>query len=269
MQTAYKKMNESKQVFNKIRCRLSFLNFSVLIKQVPNLALILGIVCCFTSCRTLEPDSSKYNFSDGYYFTRLNSKNKAKVYLTTTSDTIKVYPASIAKQIADTTKMVTVLFPPTRKPAQFNECSFTSQSFDLDILTVLFKYRFASPAFPGELNATFNGALYAGYRTDKYRLLYEQTPLRVQKRRIRHYGYSLGGIAGVGTARIDEYNTLHRLDYEYDGAVVFVGVAAIMGFNKINFSLTTGIDYLLDRNKNVWVHEGKPWLGIGIGLNLN
>ena len=262
MQTVYKKFNK-KQPANKI------VNRFMQLKQAEVFALMLVLICCLSSCRVLEPDSSKYSFSDGYYTTHLNSKNKERVYLTTASDTIKVYPASIATKIADTAKLVTVLFPPTRKPAQFNECSFKSRSFDLDVLTVLFKYRFATPSFPGELNATFNGALYGGYRTDNYRLFYEETPLRVQKRRIRHYGYSIGGIAGIGTARIDEYNTLNRIDYEYDGAVIFVGVAAIMGFNKINFSLTTGIDYLTDKNKKLWVHQGQPWLGIGIGLNLN
>ncbi len=243
------------------------------IQFIPSNFLIYTFIIAYIiqgmGCKVLEPDSSKYNFSDGYYYTMLPADGKTKVYLSTSTDTIKVYPASVAKQIGDTTKMVTVLFPPTKRPSQFKGYSFVSRSFDIDVLTVLFKYRFASTNFPAELNGTFNGAVYAGYRTDNYKLFYKETPLKTQVRKIRHYGYSIGGIMGVGTARIDEYVTLNRLDYQYDGAVVFIGIAAILGFNKINFGITSGLDYLTDRNKDIWVHQGKPWMGISIGLNLN
>ena len=30
-----------------------------------------------------------------------------------------------------------------------------------------------------------------------------------------------------------------------------------------------GADRLLDRNADRWIHEGKPWLGLVFGLNLN
>jgi hypothetical protein len=204
------------------------------------LALLIYVTCILQGCSVFNSASSKYNFSDGYYDSRLNKNRTEKYYVVTGSDSIKVYPASVGRQIADTLKMLTVLFPPHAKPAEFSNYTFRTQSFELDVLTIIFKYRQATQGFPGQLNANFNGALYAGYRTDSYRLSYKETPLRVQNRDITHYGYSFGGFLGIGTARIDEYVTLNRINYEYDGAVVTGGLAAIIGLNKLNFGITSG-----------------------------
>ena len=111
------------------------------------------------------------------------------------------------------------------------------------MFTILFKYRASVDGFPNQLNANFNGALFTGYRTDFYKLNYKETPLHISKRQVTHYGYSIGGFAGAGTARIDEYVTLNRINYEYDGAVITTGIAAEFGFNKINFGLTYGFDF--------------------------
>lgn len=227
------------------------------------------IISTLYSCAALNNNSSKYNFSDGYYYSKLNKNKSSKYYVVTDGDSIKVYPESIAKQIADTVKSITLLFPPHEKPSQFSNYTFKTQTFDFDILTILFKYRPALKDFPAQLNTNFNGALYTGYRKDIYRLSYQQTPLHMQTRNISHYGYSIGGFGGIGMARIDEYVTLNRINYEYDGAVLTGGVAAIFGFNKLNFGINSGIDYLMDKNKHLWVNQTKPWIGISIGLNLN
>ena len=86
---------------------------------------------------------------------------------------------------------------------------------------------------------------------------------------ITHYGYSVGGFLGLGAARIDEYVTLNRINYEYDGTVITGGFAGEFGINKLNFGLTFGIDYLTDKNRHVWVNQTKPWMGLSIGINLN
>lgn len=172
-------------------------------------------------------------------------------------DSIKVYP-SVNRQTVDTVKSITVLFPPHQKPSEFSSYAFKAQTFDLDVLTILFKYKPPVKDFPNQLNTNFNGALYAGYRTDIYKLSYKQTPLHTQNRNIAHYGYSIGGFAGLGTARIDEYVTLNRINYEYDGVVFTSGCAAVFGFNKLNLGLNAGFDYLLDKNRHVWVNQTKP-----------
>jgi len=158
---------------------------------------------------------------------------------------------------------------PFVKPVDFKGYTFRSNTFDFDILTILFIYRFPVDGFPPQLNASFNGALYIGYRTDIYKLSYNKTPLHFMKRSISHFGYTMGIFSGFGTARIDENNIEGALTYAYDGLVNLTGVAIIMALDKLSAGLTIGVDYLLDKNNNLWINNGKPWLGLSLGLNLN
>jgi hypothetical protein len=112
---------------------------------------------------------SKDSFTDGYYNSKLNGKQTKKYYLTTSGDSIKVYPADIAEQKnADTVKSIIASFPPNKMPFNFRKYKFRTLGLDLDVISVVFKYRPAVKNFPAQLNNNFNGAIYAGYRTDNY-----------------------------------------------------------------------------------------------------
>lgn len=228
------------------------------------------IIYVFISgCETLR-ESSKYGFNEGFYSYKAGKEKSEKVYVVATPDTIKVYnPGDLFRGRVDTIKSISIAFPSNIKPLEFKNYVFTKKTFDLDLLTVLFKYRPSVSGFPNQLNATFNGAVYAGYRTDIYKLSYKTGPLRSDKRTITHYAYSLGFFSGISTARIDEYVTLNRLNIQYDGFVNQSGIAAIIALDKLNFGLTYGYDYLLDKNKDVWIYQLKSWFGLSLGLNLN
>jgi hypothetical protein len=220
-----------------------------------------------SSCESLK-ESSKYQFVEGYYKASIKGKTE-KLYVLTGSDTIKAYRArDISGERIDTTHAFLFAFPPL-KPDSFSSIGFTRNTLDFDILTILFKYRFPVNGFPPQLNASFNGALYLGYRTDVYKLSYKTTPMRYVKRTITHYGYSIGLFSGFGTARIDEYDTEGALNYEYDGLVNLTGIAIIAALDKLTAGLTIGVDHLLDKNNTIWINNGKPWIGISLGLNLN
>lgn len=159
----------------------------------------------FTSCETLK-QSSKYQFNDGFYQTKLNGKT-SKVYVLGGFDTIKAYrKADLGAAKIDSTIAILIKFP-AKKPYEFITLSFSAKTLDVDVLTVLIKYRPPVKDFSPQFNATFNGAAYFAFRTDVYRLSYKETPMHVYKREINHYGYSVGIFSGLGTARIDEYVT--------------------------------------------------------------
>jgi hypothetical protein len=241
----------------------------ILLRNIPlPTILIMGSVAIFlSSCESLK-ESSKYKFNDGFYKTRSNGK-KETVYVLAGTDTIKEYnKASLRTTKPDTVKSISLLFP-AKKPRGFQDHTYSQSSFDLDVLTVLFKYRPPSNHFPPQFNATFNGAVFIGYRTDIYKLSYSQSPLHDYSRRTTHYGYSMGFFSGFGTARIDEYVTNNALAIEYDGLVNLSGVAVIVAIDKITAGLTVGEDHLLDRNNKLWVNNGKVWIGLSLGLNLN
>lgn len=229
--------------------------------------VVVLMLFLFASCSPLK-DTSKYQLNDGFYKTRIDSI-PVKVYVLAGSDSIKIYrKALLSSGKIDTVKSTLFMFPAV-KPAKFTDQSFRRTTFDLDFLTVLFKYRPSVKGFPPQFNTTFNGAAYFGYRTDVYKLEYRSTPLHVYKRNITHIGYSFGFFTGLGTARIDEYVTQNALNYEYDGLVNLSGFAAILAIDKLTAGLTLGADHLLDRNHDLWVNNGKPWIGLSIGLNIN
>ncbi len=222
-----------------------------------------------TGCSVLHNDTAKYSFADGYYRSRLNHNKPVKYYVVTAGDSIKAYALTANKTVADTNKYITFSFPQTPMPIHFGDYYFTNKTFDIDVLTTLFKYRPPVHDFPNQLHTNLSGEVYAGYRTDIYRLSYSATPLHISNRKITHFAYSVGGFMGLGSAHIDEYVTLNRIDYEYDGVVLTGGGALILGLNKLNFGITSGFDYLTDKNRHLWVNELKPWIGLSIGLDLN
>jgi hypothetical protein len=227
------------------------------------------IVLLLTGCSILK-NSPKYGFNEGYYKSRIFHKKLKHIYVVPGEDSIKVYTAkSLRKEIVDTSKLLKIAFPQNQKPSAFENYIFRKNSFDIDLLTIPFKYRPSVNGFPRQLNATFNGALYFGYRSDIYRLSYKQTPLKVFKRQITHYGYSIGMFTGIGAARIDPSVTDNAIAYEYDGAVNLVGINAVLGVEKLSLGLAVGVDHLLDKNRKYWVNQAKPWVGISFGLNLN
>ncbi len=229
---------------------------------------LMGMIT--TGCQSIK-QSPKYGFSEGYYRGRLFHKKLKSIYVIPGEDSIKVYSAKRLKEgFVDTIQSLKLAFPNHENPERFSNYQFRQNTFDVDLLSLLFKYRPAVRAFPNQFNASIlNGAVYFGYRSDIFHIRYQQTPLKTYNRIITHYGYSFGIFTGLGATRIDEYVTRNALNIQYDGFVNLVGVAAIVAVDKLTFGLTLGFDHLQDRNKKLWIYQGKPWLGLGIGLNLN
>ena len=160
--------------------------------------LLIFLPVFVSSCKTLK-QASKYGFSEGFYKSRIFHKKLKKVYVVPEDDLIKIYTEkSLHKN--DTAIDVKIAFPPDQKPGGFGDYLFHKSSLDIDIISVLLKYRSAVSGFPNQLSTSlFSGALYFGLRKDIYKLKYTQNPLHVYKRDVKHYGFSIGAFAGLGT----------------------------------------------------------------------
>ena len=233
---------------------------------------VLSFICLLlvTSCKSFS-ESAKFELNNGYYKAREEGGADRRVYVYTTEDTLVAFPIVRQNNIAvlDTSGRSALLFPRSIQGAARNSQTFHKYSFDLDVLAIPFKYRFETAGEPRRLNTQFNGAVYAGFRTDRYKVDYEPTPLGIANRSIVHYGYSIGLFSGIGVEPINPWVTKDRYPGEYDGIVWLNGVAAIVGVNNFTFGLGVGVDHLLDRNREIWIYQGKPWLGLTLGLNLN
>lgn len=231
----------------------------------------LPMVCLFfvCSCETIR-QSSKYGLTEGNYNGYVKGGIPVQVYVFPDEDSIKVYNKNRALNgYADSGRSVLFGFPTTYHGGP-KTYYFKQNTLDLDILSILLKYRPSIQGFPNQLNTSIlNGAVYFGFRKDVFKLTYKPSAFGVEKRSVNHFGTSFGIFTGIGASRIDPFVTQGALSIEYDGLVNPSGVAAIIAVDKLTFGLTAGIDHLLDKNHKVWIYQGKPWLGLSVGLNLN
>ncbi len=239
-------------------------------RKSKNYCLIIAIVIAsLQSCQTLK-QSPKYGFNEGFYKSRIHHKKLKKVYIVPDADSIKVYTKkAIERSFVDTLQSFKIAFPANKKPEEFENYTFWKNSFDIDVITIFFKYRPSVGTIPIQFtSASFNGSFYLGYRTDLYHLKYKQTPLRVFKRNITHYGFSVGAFTGFGSANINNSVTQDSVTISYDGPINMSGIAAFLAIERFTYGITFGYDRLLDRNKKYWIYQSKPWIGLSIGLNL-
>lgn len=208
----------------------------------------------------------KTQFANGYYTLGQRPGNPL-VYVDITDTSLQLHSAtgSGAGKVLDT-------LPASRSDsvaANSYGLHFRRQTFDLDVLTIPFKFRLPAAGVPVQLNANLNGAAYIGYRTDHYVVSYTTDPLGKAVRTINHFGFSGGLFTGIGSTDMTPTNTANRIGDEYDGIVWSKGIAGIIAVNNVTVGITAGFDYLIDKNRHVWIYQSKPWFGLAFGLNLN
>jgi hypothetical protein len=218
----------------------------------------------FCSCKALQ-ESSKYGFNDGTYNVK-SPTHSGKAYVVVNQDSVKAYPLHM--QVVDTTNFIDLALPEKSARRLTGKYSFVANSFDFDVLTILFKYRPSRGGFPNQLNTNLNGAAYLGYRSDVFKVRYSKKP-GFYKRRVEHYGYSAGGFFGIGATAMNPWVTSNNITEEYDGVVITKGIALNIAVNSFTFGLAVGWDHLLDRNRKFWIYQGSIWTGATLGLNLN
>jgi hypothetical protein len=141
--------------------------------------------------------------------------------------------------------------------------------FDFDIFTLPFKLRAGREGVPAQLNTTFNAALYLGRRLDRYHFRRTVLPTGQPAPQIRTAGFGYGGFVGLGSTIVTADLTRQHAITDYEGAVLHAGVAAIYDIRALNVGAALGFDYLLGADGPHWLYQGRPWLGVLFGLNLN
>lgn len=194
---------------------------------------------------------NKYQLKNDYYEFHQPGQPSTKVFVRVNADSVEV------TTLDESTEVI-------RGQDEY----FIKKSFDLDAMTVLFKYRPSSMGFPRQINSSFNGNVYVGYRIDRFWLDYKNTPAGMVKE-LKHSALSVGGFGGIGTAFISPWSTNYRTTDEYDGVVLTKGLAFMVGINSLTVGFGVGWDNLTDRDKDIWIYQNKPWYGLTLGLNIN
>ena len=231
------------------------------------LSFFFIVIFILTSCSTIK-ETSKHQMETGIY----NVKNfdSKPYYVKVEEESLSLYKLSKfnGEWIPDTSEnKVLILSAANQKDRQ--QLTFANRSFDLDVMSILFKYRPYTSGFPNQLNTNFNAAEFIGYRSDLYVLSYDKTPLGTYHRRINHFAFSLGGFIGLGATQMNPFVTNNYIQSEYDGIVITKGIAGLIGVGEFTFGAALGFDNLLDKKRKAWIYQDKPWIGFTVGFNIN
>lgn len=233
---------------------------------IPHIKLIfLAAAVLSASCSTIDK-ASRHDFGSGYYKLEAGKK-KETVYVDVTEESIDVYRQGAGK-LPDKDKFLSI---PVNAPDSLlaSPLKFRRQSLDIDITTILLKYRPAVPGSPPQLNTDLNFALYAGWRHDSYKIAGSRDPLGKGQHRITNLGFDAGFFTGAGATPVNPFTTNNRTGHDYSGMIVQAGVAIFFESNMASFGLAAGFDHLLNRDREIWIYNKKPWIGFVVGVALN
>lgn len=232
--------------------------------------LSVGIIFLFVSCKS-QKSFDAFEIEDGLYTSRIFEGKKETVFLDNEPQFLHVFPVNESNGIyfLDTIGKERLSFPQSQGAVKLKNEVFQTKNFDLDLISIPFKFRSRRQGVPPQLNTNLNASLYVGYRSDWYTLGYKQNEFGLFDRITRHYGMTFGFFSGLGSTSINPLVTQDRISYEYDGITWSNGIALSFAFNYLNLGIGFGWDKLLDNNSRYWVYQNRPWLGLVLGINLN
>lgn len=230
-----------------------------------SIGLLLIAITLITSCVPTQ-QNPKYLFSDGVYKMKGGTK-RGSPYLRVEDTEILIYNSN-ADGTFDTISDAVISLTDTAHVAG-RVYNFSKSSFDFDLISIPLKFRMPASGIPAQLNATINGGLYAGRRTDYYRLSRRRNPLGIDNTTVQHYGLSFGLFTGIGSAAMNPTVTANQIESEYDAVVIPFGATVLVGYNNLTFGLAAGFDHMLNKHRQYWIYNRKPWVGLTVGLNLN
>ncbi len=226
--------------------------------------VLVASIAFFTSCSTLDK-ASLHGLNSGFY--KLDSEKQLNnVYLDVTEEKIDVYRQSENKPYKESFLTIPLK---TSDSLLISPLKFRKQSLDIDITTILLKYRPSVYGLPAQLTSDINIAMYAGTRHDNYEIINKVDPLGKCYNKITSFGYDFGIFAGPGTTAISPFTTNNYTNNEYVGMIFQMGIAGFLELNMASFGIAVGFDYLLNSDRKIWIYNNKPWVGFVVGIALN
>jgi hypothetical protein len=230
------------------------------------IVITILIIQVFASCNTLEK-TSLHGLNSGYYTLKSDTIKSRGVYLDVTDEKIDIYHH--VKRQPDKKQFLTIPLNRITDSLIFNRMVFKKQSLDVDITSMLLKYRPSVYGLPAQLTTDLNMALYVGWRHDYFHLISKKDPLGRSYHKISSRGYDFGVFAGTGNTLISPFTTQNKRTDEYNGMIIQTGIAGFIESNAASFGLAVGYDYLMNPDRKIWIYTNKPWVGFVVGIALN
>jgi hypothetical protein len=230
--------------------------------------LLLLIMLFLYSCVPVEK-IARHDFDSGFYKLQTQEGEVTRVYTKVINDSVVVYPLTSEgkKESPDIYSFRGIRINNIKSGNYFYRSRFINKSIDVDLTTVILKYRLPQGGVPNQLSSNINAAIYLGFRKDFYKVMTHVSPLGEETSFIRQIGFDAGIFAGIGISPINPTVTRNAIMQEYDGLVFQKGVAGFITFDKISVGISLGFDNLLDKNKTSWIYNQKPYVGLLIGIS--
>ncbi len=227
-------------------------------------SLVIGSAFLY-SCKIAEK-AAVHGLNSGYYTLKEGNKIVKHAYLDITNEHIDVYQHP--KQKSQLEKYLTIALD-TADTVFSEPIVLKKQSLDMDITSILFKYRPSLFGLPAQLNTDFNLALYVGWRYDTYQIKSKKDPLGKIYQKIDDFGFDFGIFVGPGTTLISPFTTLNKRTDEYSGMIIQAGIAGFLESKMASFGLSIGYDHLMNTDRRIWIYQNRPWVGFVVGIALN
>jgi hypothetical protein len=211
---------------------------------------------------------TRHDFDSGFYELKSEGADPLDVYTSVKEDSIVIYPVILEGKVAtpDVSSSVKSKISNIKPGDHFYKSCFVKNSIDVDLSTLLLKLRPPSKNVPNQLSYNVNAAMYCGLRKDFYKLIPYRSPLNEETSFVRQIGFDAGLFAGIGITPINPSVTEGNETLEYDGIVFQRGVAGFITIDRMSVGVSLGFDKLLDHNKNIWVYNNRPYIGLMIGI---
>jgi hypothetical protein len=209
-----------------------------------------------------------HDFSSGYFTLRTPETKAERIYLDLKDDSAVVYPLAAENKIMlpVSSKSRGIKINSVKPGTLLYNSTFVKSSVDIDLSTVLVKYRPAREDVASQLNANVNGILYAGFRKDFFKLKTNISQINELHSFVRHTGVDFGLFAGFGITPVNPTVTINRTIQEYDGIVFQKGISVFGTFENLSVGLALGFDNLLSHDRRIWIYNQKPWIGLVLGI---
>ena len=229
---------------------------------------LLGLLFFLSNGCVTVNKITKHDFGSGFYILKREGADPVSVYTNVIEDSIVVYPIILEgkKETPDISSCLATKINSIKPGDYFYKSCFVKNSVDMDLSTVLLKLRPSSKNVPNQLSYNINAAMYCGLRKDFYKLIPYRSPINEETSFVRQLGFDAGLFAGIGITPINPSVTEGNEILEYDGIVFQKGIAGFVTIDRMSVGLTIGFDNLLDHNKNIWVYNNKPFIGLMIGI---
>jgi hypothetical protein len=234
-----------------------------------SILLVFGLVLLLSAGCVSLGKLTRHDFDSGFYKLKVQGTAPSRVYAEVAEDSIIVYPVTSdgKKEFPNASTSMSTRVSRIKKDNYFYKSSFTNNSVDIDLTSIIFKSRHSRDDVPNQFSADLDVAVYAGFRKDFYNIVSSVHPLHEEKSFIRQIGFDLGVFAGIGSSPVNPTVTNNKINQEYDAMIFQKGFAGFVSINKISVGLVVGFDNLLDKSKSSWIYNQKPYLGLIISVS--